>query len=67
MNPLISVIMGVYNQYDEQALKAAVSSVLDQTLGDLEFIIWDDGSDERPGALLRQRPSLDARIIHAGR
>ena len=67
MNPLISVIMGVYNQYDEQALKAAVSSVLDQTLGDLEFIIWDDGSDERAGALLRQLPSLDERIILAGR
>lgn len=59
--------MGVYNQYDEQALKAAVSSVLDQTCDDLEFIIWDDGSEKKAGALLKQLPSLDDRIILAGR
>ena len=44
--PLISVIMGVYNQWDIDALKRAVNSVLTQTNQDFEFIIWNDGSEQ---------------------
>ena len=42
--PMVSVIMGVYNQWDEKVLREAVNSILNQTYKDLEFIIWDDGS-----------------------
>lgn len=40
--PKISVIMGVYNQWNVIALKNAVRSILDQTWEDFEFIIFDD-------------------------
>lgn len=42
--PLISVIMGVYNS-DPEKLKAAVESVLTQSVSDIELIICNDGSD----------------------
>ena len=42
--PLISVIMGVYNSEPEK-LKAAVESVLTQSVSDIELIICNDGSD----------------------
>ena len=38
----ISVIMGVYNQLNEEVLTAAVDSILNQSFSDLEFIIYDD-------------------------
>ena len=41
--PKISVIMTVYNT-EEKYLREAVESVLNQTFGDFEFIIIDDGS-----------------------
>ncbi len=65
--PLISVIMGVYNQWDIDALKRAVNSVLSQTISDLEFIIWDDGSEKWVSDELRKLCVLDKRIILAGR
>lgn len=40
----VSVIMGVYNQTDKEALKLAVDSIINQTLTDFEFLIYDDGS-----------------------
>ena len=42
--PLVSVIMGVYNQWDESILREAVNSILNQSYENFEFIIWDDGS-----------------------
>ena len=36
--PVVSVIMGVYNQYSEVQLLAAVNSILIQTFKDFEFI-----------------------------
>ena len=65
--PLVSVIMGVYNQWDEEMLKEAVDSILDQTLTDLEFIIFDDGSDEEAAKILRTLPKRDLRIRLAGK
>ncbi len=65
-DPVISVIMGVYNQWDEIALNRAVKSVLDQSFSDFEFIIWNDGSDERCVRILEKLPMMDKRIRLAG-
>ena len=48
--PLISVIIPVYNRADR--VTRAVRSVLDQTEGDLELIVVDDGSDDGVQAAL---------------
>lgn len=60
--PLISVIMGVYNQYNRKQLVCAVNSILIQTLKDFEFIIYDDGSDNEPAEFLQHLASTDRRI-----
>ncbi len=44
--PMISVIMSVYNTKPEY-LKEAIDSILNQTFSDFEFIIVDDGSDQK--------------------
>lgn len=62
----ISVIMGVYNQWDRDELYRAVQSILGQTLEDFEFIIWDDGSDPRAASYIRELEQLDKRIVVAG-
>ncbi len=43
-NPMISVIMPVYN--GEKYLKEAIDSILNQTYGDFELIILNDGSTD---------------------
>ncbi|MCR5545462.1 MAG: glycosyltransferase [Lachnospiraceae bacterium] len=42
--PMVSVIMGVYNQTSLSAFDKAVQSVLNQTFKDFEFLIYNDGS-----------------------
>jgi len=42
--PAISVVMSMYNS--EKYLKECIESVLNQTFGDFEFIIVDDGSED---------------------
>ena len=59
-NPLISVLMPVYNA--ERYLAQAVESVLAQTLGDFEFIIINDGSTDRSEEILRGFAARDSRI-----
>lgn len=65
--PEISVIMGVYNQLNKEVLLEAVHSILDQSLTDFEFIIYDDGSCPEAAELLREVKRLDKRIILIGR
>lgn len=65
--PEISVIMGVYNQLNKEVLLEAVHSILDQSLADFEFIIYDDGSCPEAAELLREVKQLDKRIILIGR
>lgn len=48
--PLISVLMAVRD--GEQWLGEAIDSILSQTLADFEFLIIDDGSVDRTGALI---------------
>lgn len=56
--PFVSVVMTVFN--GEKYLDEALDSVLDQTFGDFEFKIADDGSDDRSVELIRRR--TDPRI-----
>ena len=60
--PKISVIMGVYNQWNVTALKNAVRSILDQTWEDFEFIIFDDGSHPDAAKYIKGLADLDSRI-----
>ena len=48
----MSVIMGVYNPKSREILYRAVNSILKQTFKALEFIIYDDGSDEESAAYI---------------
>ena len=67
MRPLVSVIMGVYNQKNREMLYDAVDSILRQTYSDFEFIIWDDGSDADGAEILKELENKDEKIILAGR
>ena len=63
----VSVIMGVYNQWNREALQKAVKSILNQTLTDFEFIIYDDGSDPEAAGYIRELEKLDERIVLIGK
>lgn len=60
-NPAISVIMGVHN--GARTLKRAVSSILNQTFNDFEFIICDDCSSDETLSILQKLRSQDDRIV----
>lgn len=60
MNPLISVIIPVYNV--ENYLDGCVQSVLSQTYTNLEIILVDDGSPDRCGDLCDAYAKQDSRI-----
>lgn len=62
-SPVVSVIMGVYNQKDFVVFRQAVDSILNQTFSDLEFIIYNDGSDEETGRFMRELAATDERIV----
>ena len=59
-NPLISVVMPVYNAVP--FLDDSVSSILKQTFTDFEFVILDDGSTDNSIARLREWAARDRRI-----
>ena len=60
-NPVISVIMGVYN--GERFLREAMDSILNQTYKNFEFIICNDCSTDGSGEILRQYAQRDQRIV----
>ncbi len=64
--PEISVIMGVYNQFNKKILLEAVNSILNQSFKDFEFIIYDDGSHPEAAMILNEVAKLDERIILIG-
>ncbi len=59
-NPLISVIMPVYNA--ERYLAESMDSILGQTYGNFEFLVFNDGSKDRSLAILNEYASADNRI-----
>lgn len=58
--PLVSVIIPAYNV--EAYVEAAVRSVLDQTLTDIEVIVVDDGSKDATGEILDRMAKDDPRL-----
>jgi len=58
VRPLVSVIIPAYNH--EKFIGAAMDSVLQQTMGDLELIVIDDGSTDQTGTVIREYS--DARV-----
>ncbi|MDR0951758.1 MAG: glycosyltransferase [Oscillospiraceae bacterium] len=63
----VSVIMLTYNR--EALVGRAVESILNQAFGDFEFIIVDNGSTDRSGAIADEYAARDARVrvIHRKR
>ena len=59
-DPPLSVVMPVYNALPH--LDAAIRSVLDQTHGDFEFVIYDDASTDGSTQRLREWAAIDRRI-----
>lgn len=58
--PKISVIMPVYN--GEKYLHTVIKSILDQTFGEFEFLIMNDGSTDRTAQILEAYGKKDRRI-----
>jgi len=56
----ISVIMAVFN--GEKNIAAAIESILNQTYKDFEFIIVDDGSNDRSYEIIKNYADKDDRI-----
>ncbi|MBI4402731.1 MAG: glycosyltransferase [Deltaproteobacteria bacterium] len=61
MNPQVTVLMSVHN--GGKHLEKAVRSVLEQTLGDFEFLIIDDGSHDQSAAILDDYRKRDNRVV----
>lgn len=59
----VSVIMGVYNQWNREYLEKAVDSILSQTLTDFEFLIYDDGSAPEVANNIEEIAKKDDRIV----
>jgi len=58
---LVSVLMSAYNA--EKYIAEAIESVLSQTFKDFEFIIVDDGSQDKTLAIIKHYQAQDARIV----
>lgn len=58
--PLISVIMSVFNE--KEYIEKSIKSILNQTEGNFEFIIYDDHSSDGTTELIRNMALEDSRI-----
>lgn len=61
MNPLISIIIPVYNV--EKHIEKCVKSLLDQTYENIEIILINDGSADNSGAVCNSLAEKDSRIV----
>ena len=60
-NPLISVIIPVYN--GEKYIEKCISSLLCQTFSNIEIIVVNDGSTDRTSSIAHNMQSQDDRIV----
>ena len=60
-NPLITVIVPIYNV--EAYLEQCIRSVLEQSYGEFELILVDDGSKDKSGQIVDQMAEMDSRIV----
>ncbi|MGB3400821.1 MAG: glycosyltransferase family A protein [Candidatus Deferrimicrobiaceae bacterium] len=58
--PLVSVVMPSYNR--ESLIESSIRSVLEQTAGNLELLLVDDGSTDETAAVIRRMAEADTRI-----
>ena len=61
MNPIVSVIVPVYNV--EPYLRRCVDSILNQTFKDFELILIDDGSPDKCPYICDEYAKLDSRVV----
>lgn len=61
MNPLISIIIPVYNS--EKYLKGCIESLLNQSLNNCEFIFINDGSSDNSKNVIEKYMEIDKRVI----
>lgn len=59
---MISVIMGIYNEKNQNQVMQAIDSILEQTYCNLEFVICDDGSTPEFYQWLEEYCRKDERI-----
>lgn len=60
-NPLITVIVPIYNV--EAYLEQCIRSVLEQSYGEFELILVDDGSKDKSGQIVDQMAETDSHIV----
>lgn len=65
LSPKVSVILPVYNA--SQYLRAAIESVLGQTVTDFELLVIDDGSTDGSISILRDAADRDTRVSFRSR
>jgi glycosyltransferase involved in cell wall biosynthesis len=68
--PIVSIIMATFNR--SSLIGGAIQSIVDQTMGDWELIVADDGSTDSTAAVMQKWASADSRIryislAHVGR
>lgn len=59
--PLVSILMSVHN--DLRYLRESIDSILNQTFGDFEFILIDDGSTDGSGSFLKNLSDPRVKLI----
>ena len=57
---LISIVLTVHNR--ERYLGAAIQSILKQSCGNFELLVWDDGSEDGSVAIAQQFAQEDGRV-----
>ena len=62
MNPRVSVIMGVYRPESFDELKKAIHSILEQSMTELEFLIYLDGENKEAEKIIHEFMDVDGRI-----
>ena len=60
MNPLISIIVPVYNA--QNTLNRCIDSIMNQTFYDWELLLIDDGSIDKSGEICDKYAEFDNRV-----